>query len=91
MKLLRIERASYPHKYIAIFSDGTKTPFGYRPMEDYTQHADKERRRLYRLRHKKDLETQDPRRAGYLSRFILWGDSTDINKNIMKYKRLFGL
>ena len=91
MKLLRIEKATYPHKYQAVFDDGTVTKFGYRPMEDYTQHHDKERRRLYRLRHKKDLETGDPRRAGFLSYYILWGFSTDIHKNIVDYKRRFNL
>jgi hypothetical protein len=91
MKLLRIEKAPYPHKYTAVFDDGTKTNFGYQPMQDFTQHGDIERRRLYRLRHKHDLETGNPKRAGFLSYYILWGKNTDIDKNIVDYKRRFNL
>lgn len=91
MKLLRIEKAQHPHKYMAVFDDGTKSKFGYSPMEDYTQHGDKERRKSYRSRHKHDLETADPSRPGFLSYYILWGSSTDINKNIREYKRRFNL
>jgi hypothetical protein len=91
MKLVRIEKGSYPHKFKAVFSSGTTTNFGFQPMQDYTQHGDKDRRRLYRARHEKDLETQDPTRAGYLSYYILWGDSTNIHKNITDFKRRFNL
>ena len=48
---------------------------------DYTLHKDKERRRRYRKRHEKFLKTNDPTRAGFLSR-LLWGDSTSLKKNI---------
>lgn len=90
--LVRLEPANDGrHKWIAHFADGRKTRFGAVGYEDYTQHRDEERRRLYRARHAKDLATRDPYRAGYLSMFILWGDSTDINKNVREYnKRFFG-
>jgi hypothetical protein len=91
MKLQAVVRASHPHKWKAIFDDGTHTNFGAYGYEDYTQHKDKERRRLYRERHKKDLDTKDSRRAGFLSYYILWGDSTDISKNIRAYKKRFNL
>jgi hypothetical protein len=45
----------------------------------------------YRERHRKDLETKDPTRAGYLSYYILWGNSTSKQKNIQDYKRKFHL
>ena len=58
-------------KYKAVFTnaDGkTKTTqFGAKGYSDYLSHKDKERRKLYRDRHKKDLKTKDPTRAGYLS------------------------
>ena len=60
-------------------------------MDDYTITKDKERRRLYRERHKKDLATKDPTRAGFLSYYILWGDSTSRAENIRKYKSRFNL
>jgi hypothetical protein len=88
--LVRLEKANDgKYKWIAYFSDGSKTRFGAHGFEDYTQHKDSERRRLYRLRHAKDLKTNDPKRAGYLSYYILWGDSTNINENIKAYNKRF--
>jgi hypothetical protein len=88
VKLVSVDKADdKKHKWVATFSDGTKTPFGDRRYEDYTQHGDKKRRTAYRSRHKKDLETGDPRRAGYLSYYLLWGDSTDLSENVMAYEQ----
>lgn len=88
--LLRIEPATdKKYKYVAHFSDGKKTKFGAKGYEDYTTHHDDARRDSYRKRHAKDLDTKDPQRAGYLSYYILWGDSTDINKNIRAYNARF--
>lgn len=67
------------------------THFGAKGMSDYSIHKDKERRERYRKRHQKDLKTNDPTRAGYLSMHILWGDSTSIKKNISSYKKRFNL
>ena len=67
------------------------THFGQAGAPDYTLTGDKERRRLYRQRHRKDLKTNDPTRAGYLSYYILWGNSTSINQNIRDYKKRFNL
>ena len=81
-------------KLMAIFTKPngrTKiTHFGEAGADDYTLTKDKERRRLYRERHKKDLATNDPTRAGYLSYYILWGDSTSRQNNIKAYKKRFG-
>lgn len=76
-------------KWRAIFTDGTHTDFGDPNYEDYTQHKDEKRRELYKQRHKKDLETNNPRKAGFLSYYILWGPSTSIEENIRQYKRMF--
>lgn len=82
-------------KYMAVFTkdDGkTKTThFGAKGMSDYTIHKDKERRSRYRSRHKKDLQTKDYTRAGFLSYYLLWGDSTSLRENIKKYKARFNL
>jgi len=82
-------------KYMAIFTRDNgrskTTHFGQSGAPDYTLTGDKERRRLYRQRHKKDLNTNDPTRAGYLSRFLLWGDSKSLRENIRSYKRRFNL
>jgi hypothetical protein len=83
-------------KYTATFIN-TKTKrtkrvhFGAAGMDDYTITKDKDQRARYRGRHQKDLKTKDPTRAGYLSYYILWGDSTSIKKNIADYKKRFKL
>lgn len=70
----------------------TKTVhFGSKGMDDYTLTHDKEQRERYRTRHKKDLETGDPTRAGFLSYEILWGNSTSRSANIASYKRKHNL
>ena len=80
-------------KYKAVFTkdDGkTKTVhFGAKGYEDYTQHHDKDRRTQYRRRHEKDLKG-DPMRAGYLSYYVLWGESTNVQTNIRSFKNKFG-
>ena len=80
-------------KYEAVFTkdDGkTKTiHFGASGYQDYTQHHNKDRRSLYRQRHEKDLKG-DPMRAGYLSFYILWGNSTNVQTNIRSFKSKFG-
>ena len=82
-------------KFMAVFTRDngrTKTThFGAAGMKDYTLTGDKERRRLYRNRHRKDLTTNDPTRAGYLSYYILWGESKSIRENIKNYKKRFNL
>jgi hypothetical protein len=95
MKLLSVVKSDRPgKKWKAVFdNDGRSktTHFGASGMQDYTQHHDKERRERYRERHKKDLETRDPTRAGFLSYYILWGDSTSFQDNLQSYRRRFGL
>ena len=82
-------------KLMAIFkrdNGRTKTShFGAAGMDDYTIKKDKEQRKRYRDRHRKDLNTNDYTRAGYLSWYILWGNSTSRSENIKAYKRRFNL
>ena len=82
-------------KYTAIFYDGDKkvktSQFDDSRYTDYIQSKDKKRRDRYRTRHKKDLETGDYMKPGFLSYYILWGDSTSLKSNISKYKKRFNL
>jgi len=82
-------------KYVAVFTDTStgrekKTYFGAAGMTDYLLSKDKERRSRYRSRHKKDLQTNDPTRAGFLSYYLLWGESTSLRTNLASYKSRFG-
>ena len=95
-KLIKVVTSSNKKKkFDAIFKldngKEKKVSFGAKGMNDYTLTGDKEARERYRKRHKKDLKTNDPMRAGYLSYYILWGDSVDIKKNISSYKKRFNL
>lgn len=82
-------------KLMAIFTKDngrTKTThFGQATADDYTLTKDKQQRARYRSRHQKDLKTNDPTRAGYLSYYILWGNSTSRSANISAYKKRFRL
>ena len=79
------------HKWVAEFADGTKVSFGAKGYEDYTQHRDKLRRANYLSRHKTTENWRNPKTAGALSRWLLWGDSTSLEANIRAFKRRFSL
>lgn len=92
MKSVRIVKSSKSDKkYMAMFNiDGKKkiVHFGQAGADDYTITKDEEQKKRYRTRHKKDLETNDPMRAGYLSYYILWNKPT-ITESIADYKKRF--
>jgi hypothetical protein len=96
MKLLEIKESTKPDKkMMAVFESDTgrkkTTHFGASGMDDYTLTKDKSQRDRYRTRHKKDLETGDPTKAGFLSYYVLWGESTSRAANISSYKKRFNL
>mgnify|MGYP003628234202 FL=1 len=96
MNLVKIVKSKKMNKkYDAIFKkDNGKektVSFGQANANDYTITKDKEARARYRKRHAKDLKTNDPSRAGYLSYHLLWGDSTNLQTNISEYKKRFKL
>ena len=62
------------------------TDFGAAGMSDFTKHKDRERRGRYIKRHIKDLRTNDPTRAGYLSMYVLWNKPT-LQPSIADYKK----
>jgi len=93
MKLI-VKKSTKPgKKYMALFKEGNQVKitrhFGASGMNDYTLTGDKEARQRYRKRHKRDLRTNDPTRSGFLSFYILWGESTSIKENIKNYKKRF--
>jgi len=95
-KLRRIEVSpTAGKKFRAIFydknADKTKhTDFGASGYDDYTKTHDKEQRNRYRERHKKDLDTDDPTRAGFLSYYLLWNKPT-LAESVRKYKKMFNM
>ena len=96
MKVKITDSTNPKKKLMAIFLDDNNkkvktSHFGQAGADDYTITNDKEQRTRYRIRHKKDLDTNDYKKAGYLSYYILWGSSTSLQENIKKYKKRFNL
>ena len=97
MKLV-INKSNKPEKrLVATFSEkgskDKKVHFGLKNPKrgTFIDTGDKKARAAYRARHKKDLDTKDFTRPGYLSYFILWGESKSLKKNIELYKKKFKL
>ena len=96
MKIVEAEPKT-KKRYTAIFRlhKGGKvikvTHFGQRGATTYIDGADKKTRAAFRARHKRDLDTKDFKRAGYLSMLLLWGEHTTLKKNIEAYKKKFNL
>ena len=93
IKLISIKKSPKSGKKLrATFNINGKerhTDFGAAGMSDYTKHHDIERRSRYITRHKKDLRTNDPTRAGYLSMYVLWNKPT-ISGSISDYRKRLG-
>lgn len=60
--------------------------FGAAGMDDYTKTHDKEQRARYLKRHSANENWSKKDSPGALSRWILWGESTSLLKNIQNYK-----
>jgi len=60
-------------------------------MDDFTLTHDTAQRDRYRTRHAKDLQTGDPSRAGFLSYYLLWGNSTSISENLRSFRNKFNV
>ena len=63
-------------KYDAVV-DGKKTiPFGRKGASDFIKHKDEERKKRYIDRHKKNENWNDPKTAGFYSRWLTWNKPT---------------
>ena len=87
-RLQTVKEINGRKRYKAFFSDGTSTMFGQtNPLHGtFLDHHDKSLKERYLRRHEKDLQTKDPKRAGYLSMFLLWNQSS-LEKSIRDYNR----
>ena len=91
---MKVEKSNRKNKrYVAIFNDGERIHFGFKGGSTYLDHKDKTKRKNYIARHEV-LEKKfynDPRRPATLSRFILWGDATNLNQAIKDYEKKFNV
>lgn len=93
---MRIENSKAKGKrFVAIFDNGRRVNFGLKnpKIGTYIDHNDKEIRKNYRARHDVNEKKfyNDPYRPATLSRFILWGEATNLRDAIKDYKRKFNL
>ena len=65
-------------RFKAYFSDGTMVKFGQTnpKIGTFVDHRDKKLKSNYIKRHLRDLRTNDYKRSGYLSLFLLWNKPT---------------
>lgn len=91
MKLIKIQNSTRRgKKKMAVFSDGSKTHFGAKGMEDFTTHKNPERKKRYLKRHRPTEDWNKPKTAGALSRWILW-NKPSLRASVADYKKRFGL
>ena len=81
-------------KYEIVFMKDNGRPltihFGSKNSKTYLDHADKNKRLAYIARHAPNENWQEVN-AGSLSKFLLWGDSTDLQTNLNSYFKRFNI
>ena len=95
MKIV-VKKSSKPGKRLMATFDNKKTVhFGVEKPKigTYIDTGDKTLRKNYIARHqvREKKFYNDPMRAATLSRFILWGESDSLKRNIELYKKKFNL
>jgi hypothetical protein len=77
-------------RFKATYANGKVVHFGAKDGSTYIDEGDKTKRENYLKRHKVNENWNDPYSAGSLSRWLLWGDFTSLEKNhkafMKKYK-----
>ena len=91
---MKVEKSNRKEKrFVAIFDNGKKIHFGFKGGSTYIDHKDKEKRKNYIARHEVNEKKfyNDPYRPATLSRFILWGNATNLNQAIKDYEKKFNV
>jgi len=78
-------------RFMAVFDNGKKIHFGLKGGSTYIDHKDKTKRKNYRARHDVNEKKfyDNPYKPATLSRFILWGEQTDLKKAIKDFEKKF--
>jgi hypothetical protein len=76
-------------RFMVTFSNGVTTHFGQAGGKTFIDEGDKAKRDAYLKRHKAREDWNDPYSAGALSRWLLWGDSTDLETNHRSFMKRF--
>jgi len=93
MKLVSITSSDRKDKkMVAKFAEPKRTVhFGQAGSTTYLDDKNKDRRAAYIARHKVNENFNNPTSPGALARYILWGNSTSLQKNISAFKKRFNL
>ena len=76
-------------RFKATYANGTVVNFGMAGGSTYIDHGDKDKRTAYLKRHAPRENWNDPFSAGSLSRYLLWGYSTSLDKNHNAFMKRF--
>lgn len=78
-------------RFTAIFDNGKRVDFGQKGGKTYIDEKDKVKRKNYRARHEPNEKKfyGDPYRPSTLSRFLLWGEATNLKDAIKDYEKKF--
>ena len=90
MRFISLDKSNKPNKKLVItFSEPNLTiHFGSKNSSTFLDHYDKTKRSNYLKRHKVN-EDWNQVNAGSLSRWLLWGKTTDLERNLMQYLNRF--
>ena len=92
MKFISLEKSNKPNKKLVItFSDPKLTiHFGSKNSSTFLDHHDEVKRVNYLKRHIVN-EDWNQINAGSLSKWLLWGKTTDLERNLMQYLNHFNI
>ena len=92
MKFISLKKSNKPNKKLVItFTEPDLTiHFGSKNSSTFLDHYDKVKRSNYLKRHKVN-EDWNQVNAGSLSRYLLWGDTSDLYKNLINYLDKFDI
>jgi hypothetical protein len=79
-------------RFMATFKDGTKVHFGLKGASTFIDGKRTiEERNNYIKRHAVRENFNNPKTSGALSRWLLWGDSTSLDKNHNDFMKRFNI
>jgi hypothetical protein len=88
---MKIENSTRKGKrFVATYADGTKVHFGSKGASTYADGKRTEiERKNYIKRHDVREDFENPKSAGSLSRYLLWGDNKSLEKNHQEFMKKF--
>jgi hypothetical protein len=78
-------------RFKATYANGKVVHFGAKGGSTYIDEGDKTKRENYLKRHKVNENWNDPYSAGSLSRWLLWGDFTSLEKNHKAFMKKYNV